>query len=124
MEKMLVRLKPHEPRRGYVLRRFAYRGITFHADRGWYRVEKPVADYLGAVRQEPADARSPLAFEVYTEREAKNLEVREETEAREKKRTVEAPTVEAREPPGDAPKERRARSAKPAAEPKKEANAS
>ena len=124
MEMMLVRLKPHEPRRGYVLRRFAFRGITFHADRGWYRVEKPVAEYLQTVRQEPADARSPLAFEVYTEREAKDLETREETEAREKKRTVEAPTVEAREAPGDAPKERQARGQKPAAETKKEASGS
>ena len=51
METLLVRLKPHDPRRGHVLRRYTYRGIKFHEERGWYRVEKPVADYLRAVRQ-------------------------------------------------------------------------
>ena len=96
MDMMLVRLKPHEPKRGYVLKRFAYRGITFHSERGWYRVEKDIAEYLRGVHEEPTDPTSPLAFEVYTEREAKDLEEKEEVEAREKKRTVEAPTVSAR----------------------------
>lgn len=46
---LLVRLKPYDPRRGHVLRRFTYAGIKFQEERGWYRVERPVAEYLRAV---------------------------------------------------------------------------
>ncbi|MCK9521470.1 MAG: hypothetical protein M0R76_00295 [Proteobacteria bacterium] len=77
METLLVRLKPHDPRRGHVLRRYTYRGIKFHEERGWYRVEKPVADYLRAVRQVVTDQHSPLAFDVCTDDEAKSLDARE-----------------------------------------------
>jgi hypothetical protein len=77
METLLVRLKPHDPRRGHVLRRYTYRGIKFHEERGWYRVEKPVADYLRAVRQVPSDQHSPLAFDVCTDDEAMGLDARE-----------------------------------------------
>lgn len=55
METLLVRLKPYDHRRGHVLRRYTYAGIKFQVDRGWSRVEKPVADYLRAVRQIPGD---------------------------------------------------------------------
>ena len=34
METLFVRLKPYDPRRGYVLRRYTYRGIKFHEERG------------------------------------------------------------------------------------------
>jgi hypothetical protein len=77
MDTMLVRLKPFDPRRGQVLRRYTHAGIKFHGERGWYRVEKLVADYLRGVRQQAADANSPLAFDVCTEEEAKTLDVRE-----------------------------------------------
>jgi len=77
MSTMLVRLKPHDPRRGCVLRRFAYRGIKFHQERGWYRVEQAVADYLCAVRQVAGDEHSPLGFDVCTDDEAKALDARE-----------------------------------------------
>ena len=45
---LLVRLKPYDPRRGHVLRRYTYAGIKFQEERGWYRVERPVAEYLRA----------------------------------------------------------------------------
>ncbi|MBL9025658.1 MAG: hypothetical protein JNL21_25920, partial [Myxococcales bacterium] len=48
---LLVRLKPYDPRRGHVLRRYTYAGIKFQEERGWYRVERPVAEYLRAVRE-------------------------------------------------------------------------
>jgi len=35
METLLVRLKPFEPRRGFVLKRFTFAGIKFHDERGW-----------------------------------------------------------------------------------------
>ena len=44
METVFVRLKPYDPRRGYVLRRYTYRGIKFQEERGWFRVPKDVAD--------------------------------------------------------------------------------
>lgn len=81
MESMLVRLKPLDPRRGHVLRRFTYQGIKFHEERGWYRVEKVVADYLRAVRQPPTDPHSPLAFDVCTEDEARAMEAKDKEAA-------------------------------------------
>lgn len=74
---LLVRLKPYDPRRGHVLRRYTYAGIKFQEERGWYRVEKTVAEYLRAVHEVPTDRYSPLAFDVCTEAEAKALEANE-----------------------------------------------
>lgn len=74
METLLVRLKPYDPRRGHVLKRYTYAGIKFQEERGWYRVEKPVADYLRTVHEVPTDNYSPLAFDVCTEDEAKALD--------------------------------------------------
>ncbi len=71
---LLVRLKPYDPRRGFVLRRFTYAGIRFQGERGWYRVEKPVAERLRATRSVASDPYSPLAFDVCTEAEAKALD--------------------------------------------------
>ena len=80
MDTMLVRLKPYDPRRGHLLRRFTYRGIKFQEERGWYRVSKDVAEYLRGVRQVVTDEHSPLAFDVCTEAEAKELDAREKEE--------------------------------------------
>ena len=80
METMLVRLKPFDPRRGHVLRRFTYRGIKIHQERGWYRVDKDTAAYLRTVRQVHSDEHSPLAFDVCTEAEAKAMDAKEKEE--------------------------------------------
>lgn len=82
METRLVRLKAGEARRGYVLRRFTYKGIKFVPERGWYRVAKAIADYLETVRHVSGDDHSPLAFDVCTEEEAKALEERETAQER------------------------------------------
>lgn len=82
METLLVRLKPHDARRGHVLRRYTYLGIKFHQERGWYRVDKDVAEYLRGVRQVAADEYAPLAFDVCTDEEAKALDSKEETESK------------------------------------------
>ena len=81
-ETMLVRIKPYNPRIGHVTRTFAYRGILFDEARGWMRVSKAIADYLKTVRQEAYDRTSPLAFDVMTEAEARNLDSREQDESR------------------------------------------
>ena len=85
METMLVRLQPYDPHRGFVLRRYVYQGIKFHAERGWYRVEKSVADYLRTVREVATDPNSPLAFDVGTDEEAKAIETREENAAKQRR---------------------------------------
>ena len=81
METLFVRLKPYDPRRGNVLRRYTYRGIKFHEERGWFRVPMDVADYLRAVHQVPGDEHSPLAFDCCTEAEAKSLDAKEKESA-------------------------------------------
>lgn len=82
METMLVRLKPYDPRRGHVLRRFTYAGVKIQEERGWHRVSKAVADYLRAVRAIASDEYSPLAFDVCTDEEAKALDAKEEVETK------------------------------------------
>ena len=82
---LLVRLKPYDPRRGNVLRRFTYQGIKFHEERGWYRVAKTVADYLRSVHQQSADPHSPLAFDICTEDEARSTEAKEKEAANARK---------------------------------------
>ncbi len=80
MDTLLVRLKPYEPRRGHVLKRFTYAGIKILEERGWHRVAKEVGEYLRSVKQVPTDTYSPLAFDVCTDDEAKALDVKEEAE--------------------------------------------
>jgi hypothetical protein len=48
----------------------------------WYRVDKPVAEYLRQVHQQPSDPHSPLAFDVCTDSEAKTLEATETEDAK------------------------------------------
>ena len=81
MQTLLVRLKPYDPRRGFVLRRYTYRGIKFHEERGWYRVDKEVGEYLRSVRQVPGDEHSPLAFDCCTEADAKGVDAKEKESA-------------------------------------------
>ena len=90
MQAQLVRLKPYDPRRGYVLRRFTFRGIKFHEERGWYRVDKDVADYLRSVRQVASDKHAPLAFDVCTEAEAQALDAEQEAAATTRKKAADA----------------------------------
>lgn len=75
----LVRLKAVDKRRGHVLRRFTYHGITFVAGQGWSRVGRPIADHLVDVRQVDGDGHSPPAFDVVTDAEARVID---ESEAR------------------------------------------
>lgn len=90
METYLVRLKPYEPRRGAVLRRYSYRGITFHEARGWYRVTQEVAEYLRGVRQLAGDIHSERAFDVCSDEEARQLEAQQDSESQARKKAAEA----------------------------------
>lgn len=79
LDTRLVRLKAVDKRRGHVLRRFTYQGITFLAGQGWSRVSRQIADHLVEVRQIDGDGHSPPAFDVCSEAEARLLD---ESEAR------------------------------------------
>jgi hypothetical protein len=96
METLLVRLKDYDPRRGNVLRRYTYRGIKFVPERGWYRVDRPTAEYLRAVRQDMNNPHSPPAFDVATEEEAQRLDTVEAAREQKKPATdpVDATTAE------------------------------
>jgi len=78
----LVRIKPYNPRRGYVLRRYsaAFGGkrYVFEVDAGWYEVPTEVADYLATLNSRIEEPDSPLAFDVKTREEAEAIDEREE----------------------------------------------
>jgi hypothetical protein len=97
-ETVLVRLKAHDPRRGHVLRRYTYGGIKIEGSRGWYRVEKDVAEYLKTVRQVDTDPHSPLAFDVATEDEARRIDAEEAAQVRPARATDNIPLSVPRAP--------------------------
>lgn len=81
-ETRLVRIKRGERKQGFLLRRYTFKGIKFVAEKGWYRVDKGVADHLETVRQVPGDEHSRAAFDVCTDAEAKAIDEREHREER------------------------------------------
>ena len=90
MDTRLVRLKTVDKRRGHVLRRFTYRGITFVAGVGWYRVERSMAEQLAEVRQIESDPHSPRAFDVATDAEAQLIDESEAKEAQAVRKATDA----------------------------------
>ena len=85
----LVRLKPHDPKKGHVIRRYTAFAIRFEEARGWYKVADEVAAYLSTVHQRPGDEDSPLAFDVCSEEEAQRIEAAEKKKAEERARAAE-----------------------------------
>jgi hypothetical protein len=81
MDSLLVRLRPHDPRRGHVLRCFAFRGVRFYAHLGWYRVPSEIAEHLRLAHQHADDPHSPLAFDVCTLDEAERIDAEESARA-------------------------------------------
>ena len=79
---MLVRLKPCNPKRGLVMRKYTHgpTGKRFEESAGWYKVDAGLADYLGSVHQIVTDLDSPRAFDVCTEAEARRVDEREKKE--------------------------------------------
>lgn len=73
---MLVRLKPFNPRRGYVLKTYVDgpTGSVFREERGWYEVEADFAERLREIRSRPDREESPAAFDVCTRAQALELE--------------------------------------------------
>jgi hypothetical protein len=71
---MLVRLKPHDPKKGLLLKQYTYQGIRFQVGRGWYKVNGQVAAYLESVHSVPGDNHTPLAFDVCTPDQARAMD--------------------------------------------------
>ena len=79
----LVRLYPHNPRRGWFIQTYLDPGLgdrkggmKFVGKRGWYEVSDEVAEELEDVRQVDTDPRSGPAFMIA--RDAKHAKVLEE----------------------------------------------
>lgn len=99
---LLVRLKPHNPKAGHVLKRYTFKGVRFQVDRGWYEVPEALAEELRGKRQRSHNEHSPAAFDVCTPAEAQALE-RREKEAAEIRRDATSPIrVNVPEPEEDA----------------------
>ncbi len=94
----LARLKRHDPKRGFVLKRYTYRGVKFHVERGWVRVDLEMAEHLEGVREIDSDEHSPLAFDVCTDAEARRLDEEERREERPALATEAVRVAKPREP--------------------------
>lgn len=70
MEKLYVRLKPHNPKKGCVLERYTvnhqlFVGADDMGNSRWYEVSYDFGQYLKTVHQIPGDENTPLAFDVH-----------------------------------------------------------
>jgi hypothetical protein len=85
-DKMLVRLKPYDPKRRHVMQSYTHApsGLRFEAARGWYKVDASIAAYLKTVAQIENDPDSPLAFDVMTDDQALEVDEREEVQKQQK----------------------------------------
>lgn len=83
---VLVRIKPYNPRRGYVLRRYVYADpktgtrYRFEEPRGWYVVPVRIGNYLKTIHSSFEDPESPFAFDVVSQEEAKRIDNSEQVE--------------------------------------------
>ena len=111
---MLVRLKPHNKRRGFVLRSYTFRGQRYVGERGWYEVSASLAADLAEIQQVDSDPHSPMAFDVATHAEAREIDALEATD--EGKRSARDPDQSAMTTASSTPAGRRAAAAAKAAE--------
>lgn len=70
----LVRLKPFNEKKGYVVRVYMIDGVRFHEERGWYEVPDEFANRLRELHQDHYNDDSPLLFDVCTRKEAERLD--------------------------------------------------
>ena len=93
----LIRLKPFDPKKGHIIRRYTVSGTTFEERKGWYRVSDHTAAYLGTVHQIADDEDSPMAFDVCSQDEAKRIDAAEKKKAEERARATEPNVATARD---------------------------
>lgn len=70
----LVRLKPFNEKKGYVVRVYMIDGVRFHEERGWYEVPDEFANRLRDLHQDHYNEDSPVLFDVCTRKEAERLD--------------------------------------------------
>jgi hypothetical protein len=88
-KKTLVRLKPHNPKKGAWMRKYTAFGVLFEVDKGWYQVDEHVAKYLKTVHAKPDDPDcATMAFDVVSPAEAQKIAERETDLALEEGRPV------------------------------------
>lgn len=77
----LVRLKPFDPKRGYLLRRYMVNGHRFDEERGWYEVPTALADALAKHRQPSGPGsfvdETPPAFDIKSKVQAQAIDKKE-----------------------------------------------
>ena len=93
----LIRLKPFDPKKGHIIRRYTVSGTTFEERKGWYRVSDHAAAYLATVHQIADDEDSPMAFDVCTQDDAKRIDAAERRKAEERARAAEPNVAMARD---------------------------
>lgn len=86
-QKEFVRLKPINAKQGHtnqthIIRDKRFGSLKFEVKRGWYRltqaqVDEGLPELLEEQLQDPTDPNSAFAFDVCTEKEARDLEARE-----------------------------------------------
>jgi len=96
MQTYLVRLKPYDPRRGHVLRRYAHCGIRFLVEHGWYRVDADVADHLRTAKQIDGDPHALAAFDVCSDEDARQIDTTEQARERATRATDDIPLTASR----------------------------
>lgn len=113
MSTVLVRIKPYDPRRGNVCRTYTIHSMKFEESKGWYEVERELAESMLAPAKQPPSGNisqelTPALFDIMEKETAVAME-----RAEAKKKVVKA----AAETPNAMP---RARSAAAAMASKKE----
>lgn len=89
--KVLVRLKPYNPKRGFKLERVMFRGVKFLQDR-WYKVPAKHEPALKDMTQDPNDEDSQKAFDVVrTLAEAQEIVKKEKQRAARKAAKADSP---------------------------------
>ena len=102
-----VRLKRYDPKHGIVLKQYWYKGIKFLESEGWYVVSDEVANYLKEnTRQRASDPQSSEAFEICTEKEAQEIDDKENLESKPRRPAEKARVTK---PRGAAAKEKKTR---------------
>ena len=114
-----IRLKRYDPRHGFVLKQYGYKGMKFLESEGWYIVDDEVADYLEEnARQRAGDPGAPAAFDVCTEAEARRIDEKEAIEEKPRRPAEKARSVAPRGK--KAPKAKKTRKGSRKAKPKKD----
>jgi hypothetical protein len=74
----LVRIKPYDPRRKRVTRRYHVRGVLFREENGWYKVDDEFAEFLSKQSHDSADPEAPTIFDVCEPDEAEAIDFKEQ----------------------------------------------